>query len=480
MKIRTRYAPSPTGYFHIGGARTALYNYLYAKNNGGDFIVRIEDTDSERNVENGVESQLDNIAWMGISPDESPLNPGNYGPYKQTEKLDRYEALANQLLQEGKAYQCFCSKEQLDADRKFAEDNHLTPKYNRRCLSLTEDQIKANLESGISHTIRLKLDEEKTYSWNDIVRGEISVPGSALTDPVILKSNKIAMYNFAVVIDDYDMDITHILRGEEHISNTPYQIAIKNALGFDSKEINYGHLSIIINDQGKKLSKRDLTLKQFISDYNELGYLPIAVDNFLALLGWVPNDNVEVMQLSDMVKKFNLANVNKSPAKFEVTKMNWLGNQHFKLMEDNKFIEFVKPFIKSKNEIYLKNVNDVILLIKPQISFAAEIDSIISDLFEFNGLDQTTIEEIEKSKENYSKIKQILIEELTTNSYDSVDGFKELVNLVKDKSGLKGKDLFMPLRVLCTTKMHGPELAKMLFLVGQETIIKNINDIKNI
>ncbi|MGL4951539.1 MAG: glutamate--tRNA ligase [Mycoplasma sp.] len=474
MKIRTRYAPSPTGYFHIGGARTALYNYLFAKRFEGDFIVRIEDTDIERNVENGTESQLDNIEWLGISPNESPLNPGNYGPYKQSEKLDVYEKLANQLVEEGKAYFCFCSKEKLDKDRELAELNKQTPKYNRTCLKLTKEEITEKLESGVTRTIRLKMKDNHDYSWKDLVRGEISVPSSALTDPVILKSNKIAMYNFAVVVDDYDMDITHVLRGEEHISNTPYQIAIKEALGFDKKDINYGHLSVIINDSGKKLSKRDTGLKQFISDYNEMGYLPIAVVNFLALLGWVPNDNKEVMTLDEMASKFDLANVGKSPAKFDITKMNWLGNQHFKKMDNNQFLEFVNPFVKSTNEIYLKHKEDVILLFKPQLSYAGEIDSLIEDLFN-NNISKELIDEAKESIEAYKVISPMIIEYINSNDVNDESTFKQMIDHLKNNTGLKGKDLFMPIRILCTTKSHGPELAKTLYLLGKEKIISNVN-----
>ncbi|MGL4950884.1 MAG: glutamate--tRNA ligase [Mycoplasma sp.] len=480
MKVRTRYAPSPTGFFHVGGARTALYNYLFAKNHGGDFIVRIEDTDSERNVENGVESQLDNIAWMGITPDESPLNEGKYGPYKQTQKLGRYETLAMSLIESNKAFYCFCSKEQLDEDRAIAEANHLTPKYNRRCLKLSQEEIQENLKNNIPHTIRLKIDEKADYKWNDIVRGLISVPGSALTDPVILKSNKIAMYNFAVVVDDYDMDITHILRGEEHISNTPYQIAIKTALGFNDKEINYGHLSIIVNAAGKKLSKRDLTLKQFISDYNELGYLPIAIDNFLALLGWVPTDNKEIMSLEEMVKKFDIKNVGKSPAKFEISKMDWVGNQHFKLLSEEEYLAFVTPFVTSTNEIYLKHKKDVLTLFKSQLSYSAQLNELIEDLFGNSEIDEECKSEIKNSVVNFTTLLPIITDVMKSTEFASEEDYKSMINLLKEKSGLKGKDLFMPIRILCTKKMHGPELAKTLYLFGKDKVIENIKLIESI
>ncbi len=477
MKIRTRYAPSPTGYFHIGGARTALFNFLFAKKMNGDFIVRIEDTDTERNVENGVESQLFNLNWLNIRPDESPQKEGKYKPYQQTQKLDRYQLLAESLLAENKAYRCFCSKEELDEQRKQAEANHETPKYNRKCLMLSENEIRTKITNKQEYVIRLKINENDSYEWNDLVRGKISIPGSALTDPVILKSNKIAMYNFAVVVDDYDMDITHVLRGEEHISNTPYQIAIKKALGFDKKEISYGHLSIIINDEGKKLSKRDSNLKQFIEDYRLLGYLPIAIVNFLCLLGWTPNNNKEVMSLSEMINAFQLEFLSKSPAKFDILKLNWISNQHFKLMEDKKYLEFVKPFVKSKNEIFMQNPDKVLLLLKNQIAYAKQIDDLIIDLFENDKIDETAKKEINDQKTNIKIIAPILLSLIDDANFEEEENIKKIINTVKEQTKLNGKNLFMPIRLLSTKKQHGPDLATTLSLFGKKRIKQNINDV---
>lgn len=477
MKIRTRYAPSPTGYFHVGGARTALFNYLFAKHNNGDFIVRIEDTDIERNVENGTESQLENINWMGIIPDESPLHGGKYGPYFQTQKLQRYEELANQLLNEQKAYYCFCTKEQLDAQRKEAELNHETPKYNRTCLHLSESEIYQKLNSGCEHTIRLKIDENKMYEWDDLIRGKISIPGSALTDPVILKSNKVAMYNFAVVVDDYDMEISHVLRGEEHISNTPYQIAIRDALGFNNG-IQYGHLSVIINDDGKKLSKRDTKLKQFISDYREMGYLPITIDNFLSLLGWAPADNNEIMNLQDMIRKFEINHVSKSPTKFDQTKLLWIGNQHFKQLEDSDYLSFVKQYVNSKNEIYLQHQNEVLLLFKNQISYASQIDDLIDDILEYkSSYDAQTMNEIKELIEPIKLIIQYLIRHWNSLTFNSEEQAKELIEKIKLDTGLKGKQLFMSIRIVTTGLSHGPELAKNIYLLAKQNIELNLNKI---
>ncbi len=474
MKIRTRYAPSPTGYFHIGGARTAIYNYLFAKHHGGDFIVRIEDTDVERNVENGVESQLNNIKWLDFFPDESILNPGKYSPYIQSQKFDRYRDLAHQLLKEGKAYYCFCSKEQLDQDRENAEALHQTPKYNRRCLHLSQEEINEKLKT-IKPTIRLKIDEHKNYEWDDIVRGKISIPGDALTDPVILKSNGIGMYNFCVVVDDYDMDITHILRGEEHISNTPYQIAIKEALGFTDKEINYGHLSIIINESGKKLSKRDTNLKQFVEDFKNMGYLPIAVFNFLVLLGWVPKDNCEIRNIKELIEVFDYHALTKAPAKYDLKKLEWVGNQHFKKISDEEYLKFVKPFVKTENEIYTKHQDMILLLFKNQLSYAQQLDGLIDDLFvNSENLDflKPLIDEFSLPIRTIAPIIKNKINNLSTWNESEI---KSIIDEIKNETKLSGKQLFMPIRMLTTNKEHGPELAKIIWLYGKTEVLARID-----
>ncbi|MDE6289346.1 MAG: glutamate--tRNA ligase, partial [Ureaplasma sp.] len=369
MKIRSRYAPSPTGYFHIGGARTAIFNYLFAKHNKGDFIVRIEDTDVERNVPGGIESQLNNLNWLGITPDESIMNPGEYGPYIQSEKLSRYEELAEQLVKEGKAYYCFCSKEKLDAQRDEALKNHKTPRYQRNCINLTEEEIKQNIENNIHYIIRLKINDNKMYSWYDTIRGKISVIGSSLTDPAILKSNRIAMYNFAVVVDDYDMKITHVLRGEEHISNTPYQLAIAEALRKDMS-IKYGHLSVIVDETGKKLSKRNEALKQFIEDYQKIGCMPEALFNFLTLLGWSSVTNKEVLSSKEIIEEFNLDAISKAPAYFDEKKLSWISNEYFKKSSNEEYLNFVSKFVDSKfkADFDVNTLNEILLVFKNQIT----------------------------------------------------------------------------------------------------------------
>lgn len=479
MKVRTRYAPSPTGFFHLGGARTALFNYAFAKHMDGEFIVRIEDTDIARNVDDGVCSQLANLKWLGIDVDESPENPGLFGPYSQMGKLEIYQKYAMDLLANKKAYYCFCTPEELAKERESALNNHQTPKYNRHCYYLSDIEKQEKLNSNIAKVLRLKISDNEEFKWNDIIRGEIKIPTSALTDPVILKSNGIAMYNFAVVIDDYQMEISHVLRGEEHISNTPYQIAIHQALGFKSK-IKFGHLSIITNMEGRKLSKRDLTVKQFINDFRELGYLPSATTNFLALLGWTPKDNIEIFSMEKLIKNFDLKNLSKAPAKFDAEKLLWISNQYFKKMETNQYLSFIKPFIKIDNEILKNNLDAVLLLLKDQVHYASQINDLINNNFNFdNHITDEVISYINEYENEVNLIAPLILKSLKSG-LENETKIECLINEIKINTGLTKKNLFMPLRILLTKQNHGPAMVKLISLLSSKQIISNINSVLNI
>jgi nondiscriminating glutamyl-tRNA synthetase len=270
-KVRVRYAPSPTGFLHIGNARTALFDYLFAKHHDGTFVLRIEDTDVERNVEGGEESQLFYLNWLGIEPDESAQKPNpKYGPYRQTERLDIYKKYVDILLEKGYAYKCFCTSEEIEEDyNRQIEAGVTATRYNRKCLNLTKEEIKQKEEAGIPYSIRLRVPNHKTYEFEDLIRGHVSFESKDIGDFVIVKSNGIPTYNFAVVIDDHLMEISHVFRGEEHISNTPKQLMIYEMLGWEAPK--FGHMTIIVNENHKKLSKRDNSIMQFMSQYKEAG-----------------------------------------------------------------------------------------------------------------------------------------------------------------------------------------------------------------
>jgi glutamyl-tRNA synthetase len=312
---RVRFAPSPTGYLHVGGARTALFNWLYARHTGGTHVLRIEDTDKERSTEEHTRVILDGLTWLGVTWDE--------GPFFQGEYAGRHQADAERLLAEGKAYRCFCTKEELDAQRARAEASGVGFHYDRRCSRLSRDEVERRIEAGVPSTIRFKLGDEE-IAWDDAVHGRISFQGRDLDDFVILRSDQSAIYNLAVVSDDIAMRITHVIRGDDHISNTPKQIALYRALGHQPPV--FAHVPMILGSDGKKLSKRHGATA--VGDYQEQGILPAAMRNFLALLGWSPGEDLEILPEAELIRRFTLEGIQKKPAVFDTTKLEWMNGQY--------------------------------------------------------------------------------------------------------------------------------------------------------
>ena len=325
-KIRVRYAPSPTGNLHIGNARTALFNYLFARHNDGEFIIRTEDTDQKRNLEHGEESQLQNLAWLGMDWDEGPDKPGKYGPYRQSERQHIYDPLVDQLLLSNRAYKCYCNEEELETEREQQRARGEMPHYGGKCANLTPSQQAEKEAQGITPVIRFRVPIENTYTFDDIVKGPITFEASSVGgDYIIRKRDGFPTYNFAVAVDDHMMAITHVLRGDDHIANTPKQMMIYEA--FDWKIPTFGHMTLIINSEtGKKLSKRDETILQFIEQYKDLGYLPEAMFNFITLLGWSPVGEDEIFSKEDLIKMFDPERLSKSPAAFDQKKLEWINN----------------------------------------------------------------------------------------------------------------------------------------------------------
>ena len=304
-KVRVRYAPSPTGHLHIGNARTALFNYLFARHNDGDFIIRIEDTDQKRNIEDGEKSQLENLAWLGMNWDESPENPGEYGPYRQSERKEIYQPLIDQLLASNRAYKCYCTEEELEAEREAQRARGEMPHYAGTCANLTPEEQAEKEAQGLESVVRFRVPRNTEYAFTDMVKGAISFESDNIGgDFVIQKRDGMPTYNFAVAVDDHLMKITHVLRGDDHIANTPKQLMIYEAFGWTPP--TFGHMTLIINSEtGKKLSKRDESILQFIEQYRELGYLPDAMFNFIALLGWSPVGEDEIFEHQELIKMFD-------------------------------------------------------------------------------------------------------------------------------------------------------------------------------
>ncbi len=473
-EIRVRYAPSPTGHLHIGNARTALFNYLFARNQNGKFIVRIEDTDQKRNIEGGEQSQLKYLKWLGIDWDESVDVGGPFGPYRQSERNDIYEKYYNQLIENGQAYKCYCTEEELEKERAEQMEKGETPQYSGKCRHLTEEERQKLEEEGRKPSIRFLVPRGKVYSFDDMVKGSVSFESDGIGDHVIVKKDGIPTYNFAVVIDDHLMEISHVLRGDDHISNTPKQLMIYEALGWEAPI--FGHMTLIVNESRKKLSKRDESIIQFIEQYEELGYLPEALFNFITLLGWSPGGEEEIFSKEEFIENFDPSRLSKSPALFDKQKLAWMNNQYMKAVELDRVVALALPHLvkaglvqESRTEAEDNWVRDLIALNQEKMSFGAEIVE-LSELF-FN-------EEIHMDEEAQAVISEEQVPEVMTAflaQLDEMEAFtaeeiKKAVKAVQKSTGHKGKKLFMPIRVAVTGQVHGPDLMKAIELLGEEKV----------
>jgi nondiscriminating glutamyl-tRNA synthetase len=475
-KVRVRYAPSPTGFLHIGGARSALFNYLFAKKHQGQFIIRIEDTDIERNVAGGEVSQIRDLKWLGIIPDESPLEPNpKYGSYRQMERLATYQQYADQLMKQGQAYHCYCSEEELERSREEQLASGIAaPQYNRRCLHLSQNEKQDFINQGRKPVVRIKLNDHLKIDFVDLVRGPVSFNNDDIGDWVLIKSNGIPTYNFAVVIDDYLMDITHVFRGEEHLSNTPKQIQIYQYLNFPIP--HFGHMTIIVNDQGKKLSKRDASIVQFMSQYRDMGYLPEAIFNFILLLGWSPEGTQEIFTKQQAIDAFDAKRLSSSPSMFDPQKMNWLNNFYIKQLTEENYWTMISPFVKKApgienfSETQLKTLSN---LFKDQILYGAQIidliKPILSPTYAFDE-EATTLLSSTEGKQALS----LFIEKFKLLTTIDGPSIKAIFKSIQVETGLKGKALFMPVRLKLTGQLHGAELANIIPMLGKDMTLQRL------
>lgn len=480
-KVRVRYAPSPTGFLHIGNARTALFDYLFAKHYDGTFVLRIEDTDVERNVEGGEESQLFYLNWLGIIPDESAQKPNpKYGPYRQTERLDIYKKYVDILLEKGYAYKCFCTQEEIEEDyNKQIEAGVTATRYNRRCLHLSKEEIEAKEKAGVPYSIRLRVPANKKYEFEDIIRGHVSFESKDIGDFVIVKSNGIPTYNFAVVIDDHLMEISHVFRGEEHISNTPKQLMIYEMFGWEAPK--FGHMTIIVNENHKKLSKRDNSIMQFMSQYKEAGYLPSAMVNFLALLGWSPSGEEEIFSMEELIKEFDDARLSKSPSMFDKSKLTWVNNRYIKALNADEVYELCYPFLKESYDLSNMDnskLREIILSFHEEMSYGKEIVTLAKVYFVAPDLSLLEGEAKEIfSDESVKNTLRVFKEEIKKVDNIVKEQVKEIVKNTQINANVKGKMLYMPLRIALTGEMHGPDFSSLIYLLGKEEIINRINKV---
>lgn len=477
-EVRVRYAPSPTGHLHIGNARTALFNYLFARHHGGKFIIRIEDTDVKRNVAGGEENQLTYLKWLGMDWDESVDVGGNYGPYRQTERLDLYRPLVQDLLDRGLAYRCYCTEEELEKEREEQMARGETPRYSGKCRHLTPEQLAAYDAEGRQYSIRFRVPEGRTFTFDDLVKGPISFESDVSGDFVIVKKDGIPTYNFAVVLDDHLMNITHVLRGEDHVSNTPRQLMIYDAFGWEPPV--FGHMTLIVGENHKKLSKRDESVIQFIEQYDQLGYLPEAIFNFIALLGWSPEGEEEIFSKDELISIFDANRLSRSPAVFDTNKLAHLNNHYIKNADPKRIASLAIPHLQRAGRLPAELLPEqqawaeaLVALYQEQMTAASDIVE-LSELFfrsELSVDDEAAAVLAEPQVPNLLSTFLAKVEGLADFSVENIGA---AIKEVQKETGSKGKGLFMPIRVALTGQMHGRDLNQTIYLLGRDKVIERL------
>ncbi|MDZ5784544.1 glutamate--tRNA ligase [Marinococcus luteus] len=473
-KVRVRFAPSPTGHLHIGGARSALFNYLFARNQGGDFILRIEDTDQERNVEDATARLMESLRWLGIEWDESVDVGGPHAPYQSMERIDLYKEYVQRLLDEGKAYYDYMTEEELAEEREEQMARGEAPKYSGRDRDLTPEQRKAYEDQGIKPVVRFRVPEGQSVIIDDVVRGNVIFESNDIGDFVIARKDGIPTYNFAVVIDDHLMEISHVIRAEEHLSNTPRQALVYDA--FDWEKPRFAHASLILNPNRQKMSKRDGSVIQFVEQYRDLGYLPEAIVNFLALLGWSPKGEEELFTIEELKEQFSLERVSKAPAVFDTDKLAWMNNQYVKEVDTERLTLLALPHLQEAGKLPAELSEDqyewlkqLVGIYQEQMHYAAEIVD-LTDLFFKTEIDYTQEAREVLEQEHVSTVLQHFSKELDEAPDFEPETVKKAVKATQKATGYKGKQLFMPVRVATTGQTHGPELPVAISLLGRNVV----------
>ncbi len=471
-KVRVRIAPSPSGNLHIGTARTALFNYLFAKKTGGEYVLRIEDTDLDRSSEAYKQNIFDSLKALGLNWDEGPDVGGPYGPYKQSERFDIYPKYAQMLIDKGYAYECFCSNEDLEEEHRIAEEKKIPYKYSRKCLNLTKEQKDELKAKGIKPSIRFKV-EAKELIFNDLVKGELKFDTGLIGDFAIMKSNGTPTYNFAVVIDDMLMKITHVIRGEDHISNTPKQILIYEALGAPVPK--FGHLGMILAPDRSKLSKRHGATA--VSDFIKEGYLTEALLNFVALLGWAPSDGVEIKNVDEIAADFRINEVSSSNSIFEYEKLNWMNGQYIKHMDISKLTDLAIPFLNmyDLSKYSRKQLEHIIEVTREPITLLKDL---VNDTFYF--FEEPKYDEVEEilkgdvAKIVLPKFRKDIETYDFNNEEDIHDKLGELRTYFKENHGFKPKETMWAIRSALTGRTRGADMVATIQILGKNEVIKRL------
>lgn len=484
-EVRVRFAPSPTGYVHIGGLRTALYNYLFARHQGGKFLLRIEDTDRTRFVEGALENLIKVLDWAGLDYDEGVFldengklyEKGEYGPYIQSDRVKEgiYEKHIQKLLDDDKAYYCFCTSERLDSLREQQKADGKMPKYDGLCRGISKEEALKRVEAGEQHVIRLKLPADRDIEFHDAIKGNLSINTNDIDDQVLIKSDGFPTYHFAVVVDDHHMKITHIVRGDEWVSSTPKHVYLYEAFGWEKP--TYVHLPTVLGKDKKKLSKRNADVA--VEDFKKKGYLRDALINYIALVGWSPESNQEILSHNELVEQFSFDRVSKSGGVFDEDKLNWVNSHYIKELSDEELVKEIKPYLVEAGQISEdykdEDLLDLARTFKTSLNRFSEISEKTG--FIFAKFDDATF---------YENVKESLMSEdskKVLNSFKQIvetEGMNEelaktIMKSVQNETGVKGKALFFPVRAALTGEEHGPEMVNIFLMLGKEGIINRIN-----
>ena len=473
QQIRVRFAPSPTGYLHVGGLRTALYNYLFAQLNGGKLILRIEDTDQARRVDGAMENLIATLDWAGVHYDEGPDRPGPFGPYIQSQRLDIYHGHARRLVEEGAAYHCFCSQERLDEVRQRQTATKERAAYDRHCRDLGKDEVETRLKNGERNVIRMKVPLSGELTFNDLIRGDVTIAYDVLDDQVLLKSDGFPTYHLAVVVDDHLMEISHVIRGEEWLPSTPKHILLYQ---FSEWELpKFAHLPLLLNPDKSKLSKRQGDVA--VEDYRAKGYLKEAIVNFIAFLGWNPGDEREIFTMDDLIKEFSLERVGKSGAVFNVEKLDWLNFQHLRLKTDEDVLNMVTEYLqrslfsgKQYSDQYLLSV---IAAMRERASFIKDFVDKCPYFYQSPELYDPEVVKKRWKPESASQL-QVLAGKFGGLNLGTKDDYESALHQAAEDLKIKAGELIHPLRLAVSGVGAGPGLYDILAILGKEEILRRI------
>lgn len=473
-EIRVRFAPSPTGYLHVGGLRTALYNFLFARNQNGKFILRIEDTDRNRFVEGAVENLINTLKWCGLDYDEGPSKEGSYGPYIQSERLTFYNNSVSELIKNNKAYYCFCTQERLSKLKDEQQKRNEQTMYDKNCLNLSASEIENNFKSSMPYVIRMNVEHGKTVTVDDIIRGNVEFNSSTIDDQILIKSDGYPTYHLANVVDDHFMKISHVIRGEEWLPSTPKHVLLYDAFGWEKPK--FAHLPLLLNPDKSKLSKRQGDVA--VEDYRTKGYLKEALVNFVLLLGWNPGDEREFFYLNEMIKNFSLERVNKSGAVFNVEKLNWLNAEHLRHKSDNDLLSLLKEEMTASGYIdsdFQDNyLLEVISLMKERVSFIKEIPE--KGFYFFKDPVEYESDTVKKrwTTESHNLLAK-LKEAFTSLENPSKEDYETALKKTAEELNIGTGKMIHPLRLALSGVGGGPGVYDIANVIGKENTLRRID-----